>query len=84
MSPPAKRVVLCTNERCTYGVFKDEECDEHCRYCGAPCIEQCPNPECRVRILEVVGEYVASEESTCPRCGEQWRYDPYAPDVGTE
>ena len=80
MSPPAKRLALCTNDRCTYGVFTDEQCQQQCPYCGEACIEHCP--ECGVRIIDVVGDYVRTELSSCPRCGELWRYDPYAPDPG--
>jgi len=38
----------------------------------------CPNPDCRVRILDVLQE---SDLQSCPRCGEKWMYDPNGPDA---
>jgi hypothetical protein len=75
----AKQLVLCTNIHCTRGVFTDDECKPFCPDCGSPCIELCPNPDCRVRILDVLQE---SDLQSCPRCGEKWMYDPNGP--GTE
>jgi hypothetical protein len=56
----------------------DEECKPFCLDCGSPCIELCPNPDCRVRILDVLLE---SDLQSCPRCGEKWMYDPDRPDA---
>jgi hypothetical protein len=74
----AKQLVLCTNIHCARGVFIDDECKPFCPDCGSPCIELCPNPDCRVRILDVLQE---SDLATGPRCGEKWMYDPNSPDA---
>src|SRR5437764_6452644 len=76
MSVHAKQLVLCTNIHCARGVFTDAQCKPFCPDCGSPCIELCPNPDCRVRILDVLQE---SDLQSCPLCGEKWMYDPTAP-----
>jgi hypothetical protein len=63
---------------CTRGVFTDDECKPFCRDCGSPCIELCPNPNCRARILDVLLE---ADLQSCPRCREKWMYDPDRPDA---
>jgi hypothetical protein len=75
----AKQLVLCTNIHCARGVFTDDECKQFCPDCGSPCIELCPNPDCRVRILDESNQPDSSFDRQRQRAQDVKRGVQYAP-----